>query len=94
MQTISAAGRLLAILKKAAAQAEGMSVNGIWAETLGLDPLEPAAIYRAMGSIFDLIAESKKETAAHAELNQELYQNALKTVEIAVVNINAQPHWS
>lgn len=93
MSTISAAGRLLAILKQAVGQPGPTLVFQTWAKVFELDPADRAAVFQAIAGVHRLIDDARDEVRSHPELTQELYLGALGNIETAVTGAQLGNQW-
>ena len=64
-----------------------------WAQLLGLDPADKAAVVGASGQIVSLISEARQQVQAHPELKQDLYLGTLTTIESLLLNQAPLAQW-
>lgn len=93
MESISAAGRLLAIIKRASGQPGQTLVFPTWGNVFGIPPDDRAAVYAAIAGVYRLVDNARDEVRSHPDLKQDLYLGALSNIEAAITNAQMNAQW-
>lgn len=93
MTTLSAAGRLLAIVKRAGQMNIQTNVYATWAQVFDMPQDQRASVYQAIAGLHRLIDQAKDEVRSHSELRQDLYLGALDNIETAVSAAQFHVNW-